>query len=326
MSEGAAPVLPDLPRLPARARDSHKGTFGTVVVVGGSCGDGVVMLGAPVLTALAALRTGCGLCKLALPAPLLPHALGMCPSATGLPIPTDDAGQLTPHQAAAATDRCIDHATCLAMGPGLGTSPGAQAAVLRVVQQDEKPIVLDADGLNALTQIPEFRRDFRAAAVLTPHPGEFVRLVAALGIKGDLGLSQSRESAAQQLAQRLGAVVVLKGAGTVVTDGQRTWINTVDHPCLATAGTGDVLAGVIASLIAQFCLTPQQTLFKTKVPQMPLPAGRPLDLYDAARIGVALHGLAAVRWARSRHADAGLLAHELADEIPGAMVGLRAAG
>lgn len=314
----------DLPRLPPRPRDSHKGTFGTVVIVGGSCGDGTLMLGAPALTALAALRTGCGLCKLAMPAPLLPHALAICPSATGLAMPTDDSGRIEPHEASAAMDRCLDQATCLAIGPGLGISPGAQAAVLRAIGQDEKPIVLDADGLNALCHIPEFRQDFRAAAVLTPHPGEFVRLVAALGIKGDLGLSQSRESAAQQLAQRMGVIVVLKGAGTVVTDGQRVWTNTIDHPSLATGGTGDVLTGIIASLIAQFCPTPQQVLFKTKVPQMPLPTGRPLDLFDAARIGVALHGLAAQRWSHRHTADAGLLAQELADELPALVRAMRA--
>jgi NAD(P)H-hydrate epimerase len=313
----------DLPRLPPRPRDSHKGTFGTVVVVGGSCGDGTVMLGAPALTALAALRTGCGLCKLAMPAPLLPHALAICPSATGLAMPTDDSGRIEPHEASAAMDRCLDQATCLAIGPGLGVSPGAQAAVLRAVGQDDKPVVIDADGLNSLSHIPEFRRDFRAAAVLTPHPGEFVRLAAALGVKGDMGLAQSREAAAQQLAQRLGAIVVLKGAGTVVTDGQRVWTNAIDHPCLATAGTGDVLTGIIASLIAQFCPTPQQMLFKTRVPRMSLPAGREIDLFDAARIGVTLHGLAAQRWSHRHGADSGLLAGELADELPALVRAMR---
>jgi NAD(P)H-hydrate epimerase len=258
-----------------------------------------------------------------MPAPLLAHALTICPSATGLAIPADHTGRIEPHEASAVIDRCIDDATCLAIGPGLGTSPGAQAAVLRAVQQDHTPLVLDADGLNALAQIPEFRQDFRAAAVLTPHPGEFKRLVAALGMTGDLGLAKNRESAAQQLAQRLGAIVVLKGAGTVVTDGQRVWTNTIDHPCLATAGTGDVLTGIIASLIAQFVSTPQQMLFKTKVPQMPQPAGRPLDLFGAARMGVAIHGLCGVMWAAERGAEGGLLAPDLVNLIPRAVQAAR---
>ncbi len=322
---GTAPVIPaDLPRLPARDRASHKGTHGTVVVVGGSCSDGAVMLGAPALTARAALRAGCGLCKLAMPSPLLSSALAICPSATGIPIPTGPDGRIEPHQASAVLDRCIDDATCLAVGPGLGTGPGAQAAVLRAVQQDERPIVLDADGLNSLALIPEFRRDFRAAAVLTPHPGEFKRLVGALGMAGDLGLSTSREQAAEQMAQRLGSIVVLKGAGTVVSDGQRTWTNPVDHPCLATAGTGDVLTGVIAALIAQFCPTPQQMLFRSKVAAMALPPGRPLDLFDAARLGVAVHGYAAVLWSAKRGATTGLLAAELADLVPEGLEAARA--
>jgi ADP-dependent NAD(P)H-hydrate dehydratase len=325
---GTMPNIPaDLPRLPARARDSHKGTFGTVIVVGGSADGGeggVMMLGAPALTGLAALRTGCGLCKLAMPGLLLPHALAVCPSATGIEIPTTETGAVEPHEVCGVIDRCADEATCLAIGPGLGTSRGSQAAVLRAVQQDHTPVVVDADGLNCLAVIPEFRQDFRAAAVLTPHPGEFKRLVEGLGMKGDLGLEKSRESAAQQLAQRLGAIVVLKGAGTVVTDGQRVWTNTIDHPCLATGGTGDVLTGIIASLIAQFVPTPQQVLFKTKVPAMPLPPGRPLDLFDAARLGVGLHGLCGVMWAEERGAEAGLIASELTELLPRAVQRVRA--
>lgn len=306
----------DLPRIPARIRDSHKGTYGTVVVVGGSASDGAVMVGAAALAARAALRAGCGLCRIAAPAPLLSAALAICPSATGIAIPTGADGGVEPHEAAAAMDRCIDQATCLAVGPGLGTSSGSQAMVLRSIQQDEVPVVLDADGLNALSEIAEFRRDFRCAAVLTPHPGEFRRLVGSLGMEGDLGLSRSREAAAQQLAQRLGAVVVLKGAGTVVTDGQRTWTNSIDHPCLATAGTGDVLTGLIASLIAQFCPTPQQALFRSRVPKMPAVPGRPLDLFDASRIAVAAHGMAAITWSQRHDASAGLLAADLADLLP----------
>lgn len=289
----------------------------------GGCCDGPVMLGAPALAARAAFRAGCGLAKLAMAAPILPLALSICPSATGLLIPTDPSGTIEPHEAAAAVDRCVPDASCIVVGPGLGTSAGAQAATLRCLQQDEVPLVIDADAINCLTHIPEFMRDHRAAAVFTPHPGEFRRLVSAIGLTGDLGLAESRELAAQRLAQRLGSVVVLKGHGTVVTDGHRVWTNSTGHPCLATAGTGDVLSGIIAGLIAQFVPTPQQVLFKTKVPQMPQPAGKPLDLYDAARIAVDAHGAASQLWARDRAADAGLLASELADLVPAALQAMR---
>ena len=312
----------ELLRFPARERDSHKGSYGTVVVIGGCC-EGTVMLGAPVLTARAALRTGCGLVKLAMPAPILPLAISMCASATGIPIPTDGSGAIEPHEASAVVDRCVTDATCLVVGPGMGTSRGSQGAVLRCIQQDETAVVIDADAINALSLIPEFMRDFRAAAVFTPHPGEFARLVKALGLNGDLGLAKSREEAAQQLAQRLGSVVVLKGAGTVVTDGHRVWTNSVDHPCLATAGTGDVLGGVIAGLIAQFVPSTQRMLFKAKVPQMPADPTRPLDLFDAACAGVWIHGAAGKMWAAERGADSGLLAEELTDLVPRVVQSLR---
>jgi len=319
---GHLDAIHELPPLPSRLRDSHKGTFGTVVVVGGSCGGAPhspTMLGAPALAGLAALRAGCGLVKLCVPTPLIVPALALCPSATGLPIPVDAFGAIEPHLASAAIDRAVAEASCIVIGPGLGSGPGADAAALRAIQQDEVALVIDADAINALGNIREFMRDFRAAAIFTPHPGEFKRLVAALGLGGDLGLAQSREGAAQQLAQRLGSIVVLKGVGTVVTDGHRVWTNTIDHPCLATGGTGDVLSGLIGGLIAQFVPTPQQMLFKAKVAQMPTPPGRPLDLYDAARIAVCAHGVAAQMWAESHRAAAGLIATELCELLPAAL-------
>lgn len=324
-------MLPgDLPRLPRRRKDSHKGVFGTVAVVGGSIADptrgggsGSVMVGAPALSSLAALRAGCGLCRLAMPAPLLPHGLAICPSATGLSIGTDEHGQIDPSAACDAIDRLAADASCLAVGPGLGTSPGAQAAVLRAVQQEDAPLVLDADGINAMGLIADFTRDLRAAAVLTPHPGEFRRLTLAMGLKDALGLDKSREAAATEMARRLGAVVVLKGAGTVVSDGRRVWANTVDHPCLATAGSGDVLTGIIVSVIAQWVPSPAQMILKSRAPATLPPADRPLDLFDAARIGVAVHGLCGVLWSRSRAAEGGLLAAELTEFIPSVIESLR---
>lgn len=308
-----------LPSLPARPRAGHKGTFGTVVVIGGSvAGSGAnrsVMIGAPALSATAALRSGTGLAKIAAPAELLPHCLALCPSATGIALPTDAHG-LIPHEVAAAVDHLVAQATCVAVGPGLGVSPGAEAAVLRCIQQEESSIVVDADGLNCLAAMPDLFRDFHAAAVLTPHPGEFKRLCTGLGLSNALGLETSRENACTQLAQRLGRIVVLKGQATVVSDGLRTWTCRAGHPCLATAGTGDVLTGLIAGLIAQFCDAPSDMLMRMKVPQMPADPSRPLTLYDAARLGVFIHARCGERWARNHGASAGLIAHELTELIP----------
>src|SRR5205085_280111 len=103
----------------------------------------------------------------------------------------------------------------------------------------------------------------------------------------------------------------------------RVWTNTIDHPCLATGGTGDVLAGVIGGLVSQFVPSTQQMLFKTKVPAMPMPEGRPLDLFEAAQVGVFAHGLAARIWAYMSRSDAGLLAPKLATLIPRALQAVR---
>jgi NAD(P)H-hydrate epimerase len=283
------------------------------------------MIGAPALTATAALRAGAGLAQLAMPAPVLDAGLTICPSATGVPLPVDpDTRELVPHACAEALDAVLERATVLAVGPGLGRSAGARAITLRAIQQESLPAVLDADALNAMADTPDLFRDFHAAAVLTPHPGEFRRLCAGLGLKGDLGLASSRERACEGLAQRLGRVVVLKGHATVVSDGLRTWTCPAGHPCLATGGTGDVLTGVIAALVAQFCPTPDRMLMRAKVPQMPPDPERPLDLHDAARVGVWAHAAAGAAWAAARGASAGLLAMELTELVTAALEQLRA--
>jgi NAD(P)H-hydrate epimerase len=118
---------------------------------------------------------------------------------------------------------------------------------------------------------------------------------------------------------------VLKGSGTIVSDGLRTWTCPSGHPALGTAGTGDVLSGVIAGLIAQFCPTPQMMLMRGKAPAMPADPLRPLDLYDAARVAVWAHGAAGERWARSHSASGGLLAMEVAEAVPAILELLRLA-
>jgi NAD(P)H-hydrate epimerase len=169
------------------------------------------------------------------------------------------------------------------------------------------PLVIDADAINALAGLPDFGRDLRAQAVFTPHPGEYRRLAETLGLDADPARAESRPAAAEALARRLGCVVVLKGAGTVVSDGLDTWTNASGNVALATAGTGDVLTGVIAGLVAQYG------------------GAGGLSLYDCARLGVRAHGLAADRWSAD-HGDTGLLAEELLDELPHVMAELRTGG
>jgi len=268
-----------LPALPARPRDGHKGTFGTVVVVGGS----PTMLGAPCLAAAGALRAGCGLVRLAVSAALLPFCLVAEPSATGLAL-GEDAERTLP--AGLAADDVV------AVGPGWGGGAGPER-LLAVLLAAPQRLVIDADGLNALARIGvRAGRPREAAMVLTPHPGEFRRLADVFAIPGDPLDPIQRPAAAQALARCLGAVVVLKGRGSVVADAGRVQVIATGGPALAIAGSGDVLTGVIAALIAQG-----------------------LDGFAAAWLGAHLHGLAGDLWTR-RCGPSGLTARDLAGLIP----------
>ena len=272
-----------VPPAPERPDGGHKGTFGTVVVVGGSA----TMLGAPALCATAALRTGAGLVKLAVPGDLMLPTLGVQPSATGMTREQLDA--LEPKEG-----------TVLAVGPGLGGADDVAELVKSLIDGGH-PMVLDADGLNALVELRRSHPDVPEVVrrespwVLTPHPGEFRRLGEAFGIDGDPTDPEQRAGAAALLADATGAVVVLKGNHTVVTDGDRAYRNTTGNPALSTGGTGDVLTGIIASLWAQG-----------------------MEPFDAACLGVFLHGDAADAWAKE-HGPAGLLAMELANALPDAL-------
>ncbi len=297
----------DLPRLPARARDGHKGTFGTVVVVGGCAGDESRMIGAPALAALGALRAGAGLVRILAPGPILDAVLSLCPSATGVAVPVDHDKRVVPHLASAILDRA--EGEVLLIGPGLGRDPASRSMALRAVQQERMPAVIDADAIHALAAIPDLWRDFRAPAVLTPHPGEFRSLARSLALPENPETDRQRQEAAEAMAQRLGCVVVLKGARTIVTDGQDSRASPHADHALAAAGTGDVLAGVIAGLIAQ---SRADTLAFS------------LSLVDLAFIGVHVHALAAARWRETSRADSGLLARELADCVPAVMATFRA--
>ncbi len=296
-----------LPRLPHRATNGHKGTFGTVAIVGGCASTDRRMIGAPSLAALGALRAGVGLAKLVVPGPIINTAIAIAPSATGIVLPTDASGEPLAAEAPQVFDEVVASCNALVIGPGLGDSTGAEHLTLRAVQQDSVATVIDADALTCLARIRDLFRDFRARAVLTPHPGEFQRLAAALKITASPTDPAQRPAAAAALAQRLGCIVVLKGSGTVVSSGLETWVCEHGHPCMGTAGTGDVLSGIIASLAAQFSRV----------------GDSPLSLYNVARIAVLAHALAGERWAQRAGASAGMLASELADQLPPVLESLR---
>ncbi|HYE01766.1 MAG TPA: NAD(P)H-hydrate dehydratase [Phycisphaerales bacterium] len=318
------PDATGLPPLPPRDPLGHKGTFGTVAIVGGCALPESRMLGAPALAARAALRAGAGLARVLAPEPILDGVLGLVPAATGRALYVTATGAMIPHLAAEAIDEAARSCRCLAVGPGLGEGDGPRAATVRAIGQEDVPVVIDADGIRALAQTPQLTRDLKAEAVLTPHPGEFRVLCEGMGLRDHLGLASSRAQAAESLAQRLACVVVLKGAGTVVSDGRRTWTCPAESPVLATGGTGDVLTGLIAGLIAQFAPHGQAALLARLARPATGPAPGTLELFDLARLGVHIHAAAAEIWSQRRQSEGGMLPEELADLVPEAIGRMRA--
>jgi len=301
-----------LPPLPARPDDGHKGTFGTVAIVGGAAGMHHVdefeptMLGAPALSAMGAIRAGCGLVKIAAPAPIIEHVLTLAPFDTGFGLEVDHTRTIIAAHAAPVLDELCVSCSVVVAGMGMGPTHATGQIVTRLLAKEDCPVVIDADGLNALCDLPGFDRDLRASAIFTPHPGEAKRLLAALSIEANpAGNESQRIDACTRLAQRLGCVVVLKGKGTVVSDGHRVWVCERGSPALAAGGTGDVLAGVIASIIAQ-----------TR-------DAKGFDLLLAACVGVQAHAIAGERWSNAHHSDGGLIASELTELLPSVLDELR---
>ena len=226
--------------LPKRKADGHKGTFGKVLVIGGAVG----YTGAPYLTATAAVRSGCGLVFLGVPESIYPIEAAKCTSAMPFPLPGNEG--LLSYNALQKIEEKLAGCDVLALGPGLGRSEEITALVCDLLRKTEKPIVLDADGINALAghmDVLESRRG--RVTILTPHDGEFARL------GGDL-TDGGRINAARRFAQDYGCTLVLKGHRTLIATPQgNVLVNTTGNSGLAKGGSGDVLTGIIASLLAQ---------------------------------------------------------------------------
>jgi NAD(P)H-hydrate epimerase len=309
-----------LPRLPPRAPDAHKGSFGHVLIVGG-CRR---MSGAVALAVNAALRGGAGLVEFAAPAGAHPIIAGLCPCAVSMPLACDEAGELSP-AAGPQVRRRMDDASVLAVGPGFDVGLVQQNIVRAALEQD-RPTVIDADGLNNLVKIDNWPALRRCPLIITPHPGEFSRLtgktireiqanreaIAVETVREWLRVSTAANNAAVAPAVAPGVspgvapggqlpgddpplVLVLKGAGTVVTDGRRVFVNSTGNPGLATGGTGDVLTGLTAALLAQH-----------------------LGPFEAACLAVRCHGRAG-DLAAADLGQVSLIASDLIDYLPQAM-------
>jgi NAD(P)H-hydrate epimerase len=226
-----------LPKLPERPIEGHKGMFGRVLILGGQEN----MIGAPALAGTAALRTGAGLVQISVPRSVLTACLSITPELIGLGL-----GKGAKELLAAAAD-----ADALVIGPGMGGSIDARDRLMRLIRLP-KPTVVDADGLNLLAREKRWpAKAFKAHAVLTPHPGEMKRLARLIGRTDVPSDDAGRIDVALAAANAFGQVVLLKGHRTVVTDGSRVYVNDTGDSSLSKAGTGDILSGILGTLLAQ---------------------------------------------------------------------------
>lgn len=270
-----------LPPLRPRPTEGHKGTFGRVLVVAGSRG----MSGAAALSGLGALRGGAGLVYVAVPGGIVSTVASVEPSYLTIPLPEDEQGRITAEALTTIESRAAEMSV-VAIGPGWGRSSGLTQLAERLYAELPSPLVVDADALNALAERKTWSTH-GGPRVLTPHPGEFARLIdASIG-----EVQQQRDTLAQQFAADHGVIVVLKGHRTVVTDGTRMYHNTTGNSGMATGGTGDVLTGLLSALLAQG-----------------------YEPFEAAQLATWLHGRAG-DLAADEQSEPGLIASDVASHL-----------
>ncbi len=273
----------ELPELAPRKADSHKGDYGRVLVLAGSRG----MVGAAALAGTAALRAGAGLVTIGTPRSVYPILAAQVVCCTTRPLPETPVATLS-ERGFSTILKWAESFDVVALGPGLGRHPSTTRLVHQLVLKLPKPMVLDADGLNALAEDVSALRRAPAPRVLTPHPGEMARLCGLSAAE----VQQSRKPLALRFARENRVVLVLKGHRSIVTDGRRVFVNSTGNPGMATGGTGDVLTGTIAALI-----------------------GQRLDPYEAAVLGTYAHGLAG-DLAAKQFGEVGLIATDVLEFLP----------
>jgi len=254
-------IIKTIPKLKRRPVDGHKGDFGKVCIIAGIIG----MSGAAALAGRAALRAGAGLVRVATAKSALPIVASIEPSYTTIPLAEDADGRISA-KAINAILSTVSENDAVAFGPGVGISTSLRLIVQTLLEQERLRLVIDGDGLNNLSALKNWPSRLRADVIVTPHPGEMKRLWSGLFREQ---LPAERQQQAVQFAQQSRTIVVLKGAGTVVADGQKVYVNRTGNPGMATAGSGDVLTGVITALM-----------------------GQGLSNFDAGVLGVYVHGLA----------------------------------
>lgn len=268
--------------IPQRPPDAHKGTFGEVFILAGSPG----MTGAAVLCGKGALRVGAGLVKIAVPQPLQESVDLQCAEIITIGLPDE------PAEALKIIIKSAKKSNVISIGPGLSTQPMIQSLVkefINTFKKEDRPIIIDADGLNAISDDPSILSGSKAKIILTPHPGEMSRLAKVSAEE----IAKDRTGIALKLAKELKVTVVLKGAKTVIADSDgRLFINPTGNPGMASAGVGDILTGAIGGFIAQGALP-----------------------FDAAIMGVYVHGMTGDIVARIK-GEHGMIASDIVDSLP----------
>jgi NAD(P)H-hydrate epimerase len=241
---------------------------------------------------MAALRSGSGLVCVAVPSSVQPVVAAIDPCYTTIGL-SDDNGQLSSKAVTELAGHLPDN-DVVAFGPGVGTGAGVKDVLLSLIAVEGLKLIIDADGLNVLSQCGGaggWLEKKKADVVLTPHPGEMARLWKSVFREP---MPEDRQECAAKFAKRTNTIVVLKGAGTIVTDDEQVYVNTTGNPGMATAGSGDVLTGIITAL-----------------------AGQGLPLFDAAVLGVFVHGLAG-NIAAAVHGQISLIATDIIENLSGA--------
>lgn len=264
--------------LPERKADSHKGDYGKILLLCGSVG----YTGAAALAAMGALRSGAGLVFVGVPERIYNIEAVKLTEAIVFPLPDED-GKLS-GKAIGTIRKYLKTMDAVLIGPGLGICAGTMAVLETVLREFEGPVVVDADGISMLAINPQWLKERKAPTILTPHEGEFRRL--------GIALEEERLTGAMLAARELGCVMLRKGYETVITDGKEYYVNHTGNPGMAVGGSGDVLAGILTSLL-----------------------GQGIDSLQAAACAAYLHGAAGDRCAE-KMGQYGMLPTDMLQELP----------
>jgi len=287
-------LIRKLPRLEKREPDTHKGSYGRILVVAGSR----MMNGAAYLCCQGALRSGAGLVTLGTPSYSAGILAPQLPCCIIRPLPQTDIGSLS-EQAKTGILQLARDADAIALGPGITRHQSTKRLVIALIQEIEKPIVLDADGLNNIAEDLYAVERHPQPIIVTPHPREMARLTQ---LPSALEVQRDRIKLSMQFAKEYELIVVLKGHETIVTDGSNIYINPTGNPGMATGGVGDVLTGMIAALL-----------------------GQGLSPFEAGVLGVYAHGLAGDIAAREL-GQISMIATDVLKGLPPAFMELEASG